>query len=126
MKKLRTFLTLAVSLSVMMTSVIVVSADTTTDLKSMTVYAVDASGEKSVVSMDFQSTTYTYDLTVMSDTVSIEIEAEPADSTSTWKIEKDGINTKMDFGRNFTEVSVTSASGTVNKYTLNTTKLTEE
>lgn len=126
MKKLRTFLTLLISLSMMMASVVVVSADTTTDLKSMTVYAVNASGEKSVVNMDFNATTYKYELTVMSDTVSIEIEAEPADSTSTWKVEKDGINTKMDFGRNFTEVSVTSATGTVNKYTLNTTKLTEE
>lgn len=77
MKKLRTFLTLLISLSMMMASVVVVSADTTTDLKSMTVYAVNASGEKSVVNMDFNATTYKYELTVMSDTVSIEIEAEP-------------------------------------------------
>lgn len=126
MKKLRTLLTLVVSLSIIMASVVVVNADTTTDLKSMTVYAVNADGDKSVVNMDFNSTTYEYELTVMSDTVSIEIKAEVADETSTWKIEKDGINTKMDFGRNFTQVSVTSISGAVNKYTLNTTKLTEE
>lgn len=125
MKKLRTMLTLVVSLSMMIASVVIVNADTTTDLKSMTVYAVNEAGEKSVVNMDFSSTTYTYELTVMSDTVSIEIEAEVADGTSTWQVEKDGINTKMDFGRNFTEVSVTSATGVVNKYTLNTTRLTE-
>lgn len=125
MKKLRTLLTLVVSLSMMVATVVMVNADTTTDLKSMTVYAVNEAGEKSVVNMDFSSTTYEYELTVMSDTVSIEIEAEVADSTSTWKIEKDGINTKMDFGRNYTEVSVTSATGVANKYILNTTRLTE-
>lgn len=126
MKKLRALLTLVVSLSIIMALVVVVSADTTTDLQSMTVYAVNAAGEKSEISMDFSPNTYTYDLTVMSDTVSIEIEAEPADSTSTWLIEKDGINTKMDFGKNLTVVAVKSATGAVNKYTLNTTKLTKE
>ena len=103
-----------------------VSADTTTDLSSMKVYAVDASGNKTEVNMNFSSTTYTYDLTVMSNTERIEIEAVPADSTSTAVVEKEWANTKMDTGMNLTEVSVTSASGAVQKYTLNTKKLTED
>lgn len=103
-----------------------VSADTTTDLSSMKVYAVDASGNRTEVDMNFSSTTYTYDLTVMSNTEKIEIEAVPADSTSTAVIEKEWANTKMDTGMNLTEVAVTSASGAVQKYTLNTKKLTED
>lgn len=127
MKRLRKILVLTLTLSMMVSGMLVaVSADTTTDLESMTVYAVDAEGNKTEVPIDFSSTTYSYDLTVLSTTVSISIEATPADSTSTWSIEKDGINTIMDFGTNLTVVDVTSASGVVNKYTLNTTKLTEE
>ena len=41
-------------------------------------------------------------------------------------VEKEWANTKMDTGKNLTEVSVTSTSGTVQKYTLNTTKLTAD
>ncbi len=127
MKKLRTLITFVATLSMMLTAMsVAVSADTTTDLESMTVYAVDSAGERTEVSMDFSSTTYTYDLTVMSDTVSIEIEAEPADATSTWAIEKDGINTVMDFGTNYTAVVVTSQAGATARYELNTTKLTAE
>lgn len=126
MKKLRMMLILTLTLAMTVAGMTVaVSADTATDLESMKVYAVDAAGNKTEVPMDFSSTTYSYDLTVLSTTVSIEIEATPADSTSTWSIEKDGINTKMDFGTNLTVVDVTSAAGVVNKYTLNTTKLTE-
>ena len=50
----------------------------------------------------------------------------PADSTSKAVVEKEWANTKMDTGKNLTEVSVTSTSGTVQKYTLNTTKLTAD
>lgn len=125
MKKLRTMLVMLLTLTMMFTAAVAVNADTTTDLKSMTVYAVDAAGNKTEVPMEFNSTTYTYDLTVMSNTVSISIEAAPADTASTWSIEKDGINTKMDFGKNLTVVAVKSTSGIINKYTLNTTKLTE-
>jgi hypothetical protein len=126
MKKLKTILILTLTLAMTFATTVFVGADTTTDLSTMKVYAVDASGNKTEVSMDFNSTTYTYDLTVLSDTVSISIEAEPADSTSTWSVEKDGINTIMDFGTNLTIVDVTSSTGAVGKYTLNTTKLTAE
>ena len=62
----------------------------------------------------------------MSETESIEIVASPATSGATWAIEKDGINTKMDFGKNYTAVVVTSSTGAKNKYEINTTKLTKE
>lgn len=103
-----------------------VSADQATDLSSLKVYAVDAAGNKTEVKMNFNSTTYTYNLTVLSTTEKIQIEAVPADSTSKAVVEKEWANTKMDTGRNLTEVSVTSTSGAVQKYTLNTTKLTAE
>lgn len=113
------------AISTMMAAMIfTVSADEATDLSEMKVYALNASGEKTEVPMSFSSTTYEYDLTVKSDVASIEIEAETKDSTSKWVIEKDGINTKMDTGMNKTVVAVTSAAGTVQKYTLNTKKLT--
>ena len=126
MKKLKTLFAVATAITVMCMSMILVSADTATDLKSMTVYAVSENGDEKEVTFDFNSTTYEYDLTVMSDTKSIKIEAEAADDSSTWKVDKDGINTKMDFGENKTQVIVTSASGDTNTYTLNTTRLTEE
>ena len=103
-----------------------VSADQATDLSSLKVYAVDAAGNKTEVKMNFNSTTYTYNLTVLSTTEKIQIEAVPADSTSKVVVEKEWANTKMDTGKNLTEVSVTSTSGTVQKYTLNTTKLTAD
>ncbi len=125
MKKFRAMLMVTLTLAMMFATTVFVSGDTTTDLKTMKVYSVDAAGNKTEIPMNFSSTTYSYDLTVLSNTVSISIEATTADSTSTWSIEKDGINTKMDFGKNLTIVDVTSAAGVVNKYTLNTTKLTE-
>lgn len=125
MKKLKSMLVMLLTLTMMFTAAISVNADTTTDLKSMTVYAVDAAGNKTVLPMEFNSTTYSYDLTVMSTAVSISIDAATADAASTWSVIKDGINTKMDTGKNLTEVEVKSAAGTVQKYVLNTTKLTE-
>lgn len=125
MKKLRKLFMMMVAISTMMAAMIfTVSADEATDLSEMTVYALDASGNKTEVPMSFSSTTYEYDLTVKSDVVSIEIEAEAKDSTSKWEVEKDGINTKMDTGINKTVVAVTSSAGAVQKYTLNTKKLT--
>lgn len=125
MKKLRKLFMMMVAISTMMAAMIfTVSADEATDLSEMTVYALDASGNKTEVPMSFSATTYEYDLTVKSDVVSIEIEAEVKDSTSKWEVEKDGINTKMDTGINKTVVAVTSSAGAVQKYTLNTKKLT--
>ena len=125
MKKLRNLFMMVIAISTMMAGMIfTVSADDATDLSEMKVYAVDASGNKTEVPMSFSSTTYEYDLTVKSDVTSIEIEAEVKDSTSKWVIEKNGINTKMDTGTNKTVVAVTSSSGVVQKYTLNTKKLT--
>lgn len=126
MRKMKNLFMTILTLVVLVLGTTAVSADTTTDLSSMKVYAVDAAGNKTEVAMNFSSTTYTYDLTVMSNTEKIEIEAVPADSTSTAVVEKEWANTKMDTGMNLTEVSVTSASGAVQKYTLNTKKLTEE
>lgn len=126
MRKLRAMFIFVFTMAMVLSASVFVGADTTTDLESMKVYAVDAAGNKTEVPMEFNSTTYEYELTVLSTTESISIEAVTADSTSNWVIEKDGINTRMDFGRNFTEVSVTSATGAVQKYTLNTTKLTAE
>lgn len=118
---------MVVALAVMMMGMTInVMADETTELSSMTVYAVDDTGAKTKVPMEFNQTTFTYEITVMSNVTEIEIEAEVADSTSTWAIEKDGINTKMDPGRNYTAVAVTSASGATGKYEINTTRLTAE
>ena len=66
-----------------------VSADQATDLSSLKVYAVDAAGNKTEVKMNFNSTTYTYNLTVLSTTEKIQIEAVPADSTSKAVVEKE-------------------------------------
>lgn len=116
---------MVMAVSAMLTAMIfTVSADDTTDLSEMKVYGVDAAGNKTEISMSFYPTTYEYDLTVKSDVTSIEIEATTKDSTSTWVIEKDGINTKMDTGANKTVVAVTSSTGVVQRYTLNTKKLT--
>ena len=112
MKNLRKMVMLILTLAMLTTGVQVsVLADQTTDLQSMKVYAVNAAGKKTKAELNFSSTTYTYDITVMSDTESIEIVASPATSGSTWAIEKDGINTKMDFGKNYTAVVVTSSTG---------------
>lgn len=125
MKKLSKLLTMVVAMSLMIvTMIFTVSADEATDLSKMKVYGVDASGNKTEVPMSFSSTTYEYELTVKSDVVSIEIEADVKDSTSKWEVEKLGINTKMDTGMNKTVVTVTSSAGAVQKYTLNTKKLT--
>lgn len=125
MKKIRNLIMMAVAVSTMMAAMIfTVSADDTTDLSDMKVYGLDASGNKTEVPMSFSATTYEYDLTVKSDVVSIEIEADTKDSTSTWEVEKLGINTRMDTGMNKTVVAVTSSAGAVQKYTLNTKKLT--
>lgn len=116
---------MAVAVSTMIIAMVFsVSADEATDLSEMKVYGVNASGNKTEVPMSFNATTYEYDLTVKSDVTSIEIEAETKDSASKWVIEKDGINTKMDTGMNKTIVAVTSRAGAVQKYTLNTKKLT--
>lgn len=125
MKKIRNLIMMAVAVSTVMAAMIfTVSADDTTDLSDMKVYGLDASGNKTEVPMSFSATTYEYDLTVKSDVVSIEIEADTKDSTSTWEVEKLGINTRMDTGMNKTVVAVTSSAGAVQKYTLNTKKLT--
>ena len=125
MKRIKNLLMMTVAVSAMMIAMVFsVSADETTDLSEMKVYGVSASGSKTEVPMSFNATTYEYDLTVKSDVTSIEIEAKTKDSTSKWIIEKDGINTKMDTGMNKTIVAVTSRTGVVQKYTLNTKKLT--
>lgn len=125
MKKIRSLVMMAVAVSTMIIAMVFsVSADEATDLSEMKVYGVNASGNKTEVPMSFNATTYEYDLTVKSDVTSIEIEAETKDSASKWVIEKDGINTKMDTGMNKTIVAVTSRAGAVQKYTLNTKKLT--
>lgn len=125
MKKLRSLLVMAIAASTMMIAMVFsVGADETTDLSELKVYGVNAAGTKTEVPMSFNATTYEYDLTVKSDVTSIEIEAKTKNSTSKWVIEKDGINTKMDPGMNKTVVAVTSSAGAVQKYTLNTKKLT--
>lgn len=125
MKKIRSLVMMAAAASTMIIAMVFsVSADEATDLSEMKVYGVNASGNKTEVPMSFNATTYEYDLTVKSDVTSIEIEAETKDSASKWVIEKDGINTKMDTGMNKTIVAVTSRAGAVQKYTLNTKKLT--
>ena len=107
--------------AMMITMIFTVSADETTDLSDLKVYAIDNSGNQTEVPLDFNSTTYEYKSTVKS----IKIEATAKDSTSQWSVEKDGINTIMDTGDNLTIVDVTSSTGAVQKYTLNTKKLTE-
>lgn len=125
MKKIKSLLMMTVAVSTMMIAMaFCVSADETTDLSEMKVYGVNASGSKTEIPMSFNATTYEYDLTVKSDVTSIEIEAKTQDAASKWVIEKDGINTKMDTGMNKTVVAVTSKAGAVQKYTLNTKKLT--
>lgn len=127
MRNLKKVLIMVIALTVMSLGLAVnVMADETTQLSSMTIYAVDANGSKTTVPMAFDSEVYEYDITIMSDAVEIDIEAEVADSSSTWVVEKDGINTKMDEGTNFTAVTVTSATGETATYKINTTKLTAE
>ena len=104
--------------AMMVTMIFTVSADETTDLSDLKVYAIDNSGNQTEVPLDFNSTTYEYNLTVKSTVKSIKIEATAKDSTSQWSVEKDGINTVMDTGD-------TSSTGAVQKYTLKTKKLTE-
>lgn len=111
--------------AMMVTMIFTVSADETTDLSDLKVYAIDNSGNQTEVPLDFNSTTYEYNLTVKSTVKSIKIEATAKDSTSQWSVEKDGINTVMDTGDNLTIVDVTSSTGAVQKYTLKTKKLTE-
>lgn len=126
MKKLKSLLIMIAAMSAMMiTMIFTVSADETTDLSDLKVYAIDNSGNQTEVPLDFNSTTYEYNLTVKSTVKSIKIEATAKDSTSQWSVEKDGINTIMDTGDNLTIVDVTSSTGAVQKYTLNTKKLTE-
>ena len=126
MKKLKSLLIMIAAMSAMMiTMIFTVSADETTDLSDLKVYAIDNSGNQTEVPLDFNSTTYEYNLTVKSTVKSIKIEATAKDSTSQWSVEKDGINTMMDTGDNLTIVDVTSSTGAVQKYTLNTKKLTE-
>ena len=125
MKKLKNLLMIMMAVTaVMAASVFTVKADETTDLSDMKVYAVDSTGAKTEVPMTFSSTTYSYDLTVKSNVVSIEITATPKTSTSKWVVEKEALNTKMDTGTNLTVVAVTSSTGAVQKYTLKTKKLT--
>ena len=126
MKKLKSLLIMIAAMSAMMvTMIFTVSADETTDLSDLKVYAIDNSGNQTEVPLDFNSTTYEYNLTVKSTVKSIKIEATAKDSTSQWSVEKDGINTVMDTGDNLTIVDVTSSTGAVQKYTLKTKKLTE-
>ncbi len=127
MKNLKKLIVAMLVMSITMaTMIFTVSADTTTDLSDLKVYAVDASGNKTPVKMDFKSTTYDYNITVKSTTVSISIEPTTADSTSTAVVEKDGINTVMTTGANYTSVLVTSATGLTQRYVLNTTKVTAD
>ena len=118
MKKLKNLLMIMMAVTaVMAASVFTVKADETTDLSDMKVYAVDSTGAKTEVPMTFSSTTYSYDLTVKSNVVSVEITATPKTSTSKWVVEKEALNTKMDTGTNLTVVAVTSSTGAVQKYT---------
>lgn len=124
MKNLKRIIAVMIVISMTVAAMIfTVSADSTTDLKDMKVYAVDGNGNREQVKLDFNSITYTYDLTVKSTAASIAIESTPADATSTAVIEKDGINTVMTPGANTTAVIVTSASGMTQRYVLNTTKV---
>ena len=108
MKKLKSLLIMIAAMSAMMvTMIFTVSADETTDLSDLKVYAIDNSGNQTEVPLDFNSTTYEYNLTVKSTVKSIKIEATAKDSTSQWSVEKDGINTVMDTGDNLTIVDVT-------------------
>lgn len=127
MKNLRTALiTIIAAVFAMVGMTIGVMADETTELSSMTIYAVDSTGSKTEVPMSFEQSVYEYDITVMSDVESIEIEAEVADSSSNWSVEKAGVNTLMDTGVNYTSVIVTSSTGSTNRYVINTTKLTSD
>ena len=83
MKKLKSLLIMIAAMSAMMvTMIFTVSADETTDLSDLKVYAIDNSGNQTEVPLDFNSTTYEYNLTVKSTVKSIKIEATAKDSTS--------------------------------------------
>ncbi len=127
MRKLRKLVALVFTMALLVTSMsISVFADQTTELDSMKIYALNSTGKTTEVEMDFDSSTYSYDITVMSDIVSIKIEATTSDPQSTWTVEKENVNTIIDYGKNYTSVLVTSATGATNKYEINTTRLTEE
>lgn len=98
-----------------------------TDLSSMKIYAVDAAGKKTEVPFDFNSTTYSYDITVKSTAVSIDIEFNTEDATSTAQIVNAPYNTRLDFGaNNKTQVMVTASNRATGTYTINTTRLTAD
>lgn len=127
MKNLRTSIFMVILVAVMMMGMSInVIADETTQLSSLKVYAIDDTGAKTEVPFEFDQETLKYDITVLSNVTSIEIVGETADSTSTYVVEKDGINTVMDVGRNYTSVLVTSATGATGRYEINTTRLTPE
>lgn len=127
MKSIKKALLLILSVLVIAGSITVpAGADQTTDLKDLKIYAVDTTGAKKKVKLKFKSNKYTYDIKVNSDVASIEIVGTPSVNTSKVLVEKQGINTKMDFGKNLTIVDVTSATGQIGKYTINTTKLTKD
>ena len=65
--------------AMMITMIFTVSADETTDLSDLKVYAIDNSGNQTEVPLDFNSTTYEYNLTVKSTVKSIKIEATAKD-----------------------------------------------
>ncbi|MCR5736095.1 MAG: cadherin-like beta sandwich domain-containing protein [Eubacterium sp.] len=104
---------------------VVVSASPT-DLSSMTIYAVDAAGNKSEVPIQFNSTTYNYDITVKSTALSIDVQFKTEDATSTAQVVNAAYFTKLDIGLNKTQVLVTAADRTTGTYTINTTRVTAD
>jgi hypothetical protein len=98
-----------------------------TDLSSMTIYAVDAAGNKTEVPIEFNSTTYSYDITVKSTALTIDIVFKTEDATSTAQIVNAPYNTRLDIGaNNKTQVLVTAANRATATYTINTTRLTAD
>ena len=104
---------------------VVVSASPT-DLSSLTIYAVDAAGNKTEIPIQFNSTTYNYDITVKSTALSIDVQFKTEDATSTAQVVNAAYFTKLDIGVNKTQVLVTAADRTTGTYTINTTRVTAD
>ena len=125
MKSLKRLLIAIIALTFVFASAkVTVKAASDTDLKTMQVYSVDTAGLKKQLKFKFKPTTYKYDFIVKSNCVRIEVIHNVKNPSSTAAVDKEAVNTMMDFGNNKTTVTVTAQNGAKQVYTLKTKKCT--
>ncbi len=127
MKNLKRLLVTVIAITfVLSMGMYTVKAVPATDLKSLKVYSVDNTGAKKKIKFKFNPTTYQYDLVVKSNVPKIEVIPKTNDATSTAVVDKEAFNTRMDQGINTTTITVRSAAGATQVYTLKTKKLSPQ